>query len=165
MWQFSQFIPYQYVTLLCWKENLISNTACLKCLNLTKKKRTLKQLQYQNIVLEEVLSGSEQKHVWSAHGCRKGLHAHAPTDKDKKKKSPLTLNVLNVNNIDCLKIKRNTWEKISVLPSVMACNTRVQHGLFLPVTSWETIMCIACDCTIYTFSLKRNKWSNTQTAS
>lgn len=78
-----------------------------KVLKSDKKKRTLKQLQYQNIVLEEVLSGSEQKHVWSAHGCRKGLHAHAPTDK-KKKKSPLTLNVLNVNNIDCLKIKRNT---------------------------------------------------------
>lgn len=76
-----------------------------KVLKSDKKKRTLKQLQYQNIVLEEVLSGSEQKHVWSAHGCRKGLHAHAPTD---KKKSPLTLNVLNVNNIDCLKIKRNT---------------------------------------------------------
>lgn len=26
----------------------------------------------------------------------------------KKKKIPLTLNVLNVNNIDCLKIKLNT---------------------------------------------------------
>lgn len=56
---------------------------CMSKLLKSDKKRTLKQLKYQNTVLEEVLSGSEQKHVWSAHGCRKGLHAHAPTDKKK----------------------------------------------------------------------------------
>lgn len=43
-----------------------------------------KKVGYHHTVLEKVLSGSEQKHMWGAHECRKGLtviHTHASTDK------------------------------------------------------------------------------------